>query len=102
MGQAPAIAITVGAVTLANEALFAPLAQHPGRAVQPGQVNVNWRIIPATALFALGLGALERLSEPFAAGLGYIALFTVLFTRTGNALSPVENLSKVLGYGGKA
>lgn len=96
MVQASALAITVGAVSLSNEALFAPLAAHH----EPFK-TVNWRIIPATALFALALAGLEKLSEPFAVGIGSIALFTVLFTRTGNAPAPIENLSTVLGYNRK-
>lgn len=95
MARAAALAITVGAISLSNEALFAPLAEHqlPFKAV-------NWRIVPATALFALALTGVEHLSEPFAVGIGYIALFTVLFTRTGNAPAPIENVSAVLGYTG--
>lgn len=93
MARAAGLAITVGAISFANEALFAPLAEH-----KPTGVGVNWRIVPATALFALALTGIEQLSEPFAVGIGYIALFTVLFARTGNAPAPIENVSAVLGY----
>lgn len=93
MAEAASIAIAVGAISFANEALFAPLASH-----QPVNKSVNWRIVPATALFALALTGLEHLSQPLAVGIGYIALFTVLFTRTGNAASPIENVAVMLGY----
>lgn len=93
MAEAATLAITVGAVTFANEALFAPLAEH-----QHAFKAVNWRIIPATALFAIALTGVSQLSQPFATGIGWIALFTVLFTRTGNAPAPIENVSTILGY----
>jgi hypothetical protein len=90
---ATGLAVTVGVISFANEALFAPLAEHQ----QPFKA-VNWRIVPATALFALALGGIEHLSQPLAVGIGTIALFTVLLTRTGNAPAPVENIAVVLGY----
>ena len=93
MAQSTGVALAVGTITAANEALFAPLAEHH----KPFE-NFNWRIIPATLLFAGALAGLEKLSEPFAVGLGYIALFTVLLTRTGNAPAPIENIATVLGY----
>jgi len=95
MADGPEIALAVGAITAANEALFAPLSGHG----TPWQ-NFNWRIIPATGVFALALFGLEQVSPQAAKGVGYIALITVLFTRVGNAPSPLENLSNVLGYGG--
>lgn len=83
----------VGGITAANELLFAPLAGHG----TPWK-DFNWRVIPATAVFALALAGIEQLSPVFAKGLGYIALITVLFAPMGNAPAPAENLSKVLGY----
>lgn len=95
MAEPAGLAITVGTISFANEALFAPLAEH-----RPTGTDLNWRIIPATALFALALTGISKLSEPFAVGIGYIALFTVLFARTGNAPAPIENVATVLGYSG--
>lgn len=91
--NATGIALTVGAVTAANEALFAPLAGNG----TPWQ-NFNWRIIPATGVFALALAGLDQVSHTLAVGIGVTALVTVLFTRLGNAPAPVENVTKVLGY----
>jgi hypothetical protein len=88
--SAPAIAITVGSITAANELLFAPLAG--------GKTQFNWRLIPATAGFALLLAGLEKLSPKLADGIGIAALVTVLFTRVGNAPAPIENVDKLLGY----
>jgi hypothetical protein len=89
------IALAVGGITAANELFFAPVTG--GGTL--GQFN--WRIIPATGVFALVLAGLEKVSPQFAAGLGYTALVTVLFTRIGKAPAPVENITRVLGYGGK-
>jgi hypothetical protein len=96
MSDAAGIAVTVGVITAANEAVFAPLAGHG----TPWK-DFNWRIVPATVVFALALTGIEQLSPAFARGLGYIALVTVLFTRVGNAPAPLENVAQVLGYGGK-
>jgi hypothetical protein len=95
MAESTGVALAVGGITAANEALFAPLAGHG----TPWE-DFNWRIVPATAIFALALYGIEQISPVFAKGLGYIALITVLLARFGNAPSPVENLNKILGYGG--
>jgi hypothetical protein len=93
VAESTGIALAVGGITAVNELLFAPLAGHG----TPWK-DFNWRIIPATAVFALALGGIEQLSPVFAKGLGYIALVTVLFARLGNAPAPAENLMNVLGY----
>jgi hypothetical protein len=93
---AAGLALTCGLITAANEAVFSPLAAHG----QPWK-GFNWRIIPATGIFAVALYGLEKLSPPFAQGIGYIALVTVLFARPGNAPAPAQNLETILGYGGK-
>ena len=87
------IALAVGGITAANEAIFAPLAGN-GTLVD----SLNWRIIPATAIFALALGGLDKLSPEFAKLIGYTALITSLFIETGKAGSVVSNVTKVLGY----
>jgi hypothetical protein len=90
MARTTGIVLATGAATLANEVVFAPLL---GEAV-----NVNWRILPATAGLALALAGLERLSEPFAVGLAWLAFGTALFVPFGNAPTPVQNAARVLGY----
>src|SRR5258708_23804831 len=89
MGAA-GVAVVVGSITAANELLFAPLAG--------GKTSFNWRIIPATAGFALLLAGLEQISPKLANGIGFTALITVLFTRVGHAPAPIENVDKLLGY----
>lgn len=96
MAQSTGIILAVGAISFANEAIFAPIA---------GGGNVrsdwNWRIIPATAVAAALLAALEQVSAPLAVGVAYISLITVLFARLGNAPAPVENVANALGYKAK-
>lgn len=93
MASAPGIILAAGAITLANEAVFAPLASG-------GNITAhfNWRIIPATAGAALALAGLSHLSEQFATGVAWIALVTVLFAKLGNAQPPLVNAANMLGY----
>jgi hypothetical protein len=92
MAESTGIALAVGGITAANEAIFAPLAGN-GTLI----TSLNWRIIPATAIFAIALGGLEKLSPEFAKLIGYTALITSLFVNTGKAGNVVDNLNKVLG-----
>lgn len=89
--SAAGIAIATGSLTAANELFFAPVTG------QGAIDNFNWRIIPATAIFALFLNALEKINPTIANGIGYTALITALVVPFGNARSPVENLSAFLG-----
>ena len=91
MAESTGIALAIGGITLANEAIFAPMA---GQSVQ-----INWRVIPATIGLALALSALENVAPEFAVGLAWLGLVTALFVRFGNAPTPIENASKVLGFG---
>ena len=95
MATSTGIVLAVGGITAANELLFAPLAGDG----TPWK-NFNWRIIPATGVFALAMAGLEQLSPQLAIGLSLTALVTVLFASFGKAPPPVTNLSKILGYGG--
>jgi hypothetical protein len=93
--SAAGVAISVGAVTAANEVFFAPVTGN-------GTLSeFNWRIIPATAVFALLLNSLEKFSPTLANGIGYTALITALFVSVGNAKSPIQNLNTFLGVGAK-
>jgi hypothetical protein len=91
--SAPGIFLAAGAVTLANEAVFAPVSSG-------GKITAdfNWRVIPATLLGALAFGGLAQVAPGFAAGLAGLVLLTVLLVPMGKAGSPVANASKMLGY----
>lgn len=93
MAKSTGIILAVGAITFANEAVFAPVAS--GGTVQ---TDLNWRIVPATLIAAALLSALEQVSERLAVGIAYISMITVLFARLGNAPAPVENVAVALGY----
>lgn len=93
MAQSTGIVLAAGAITLANEAVFAPVAS--GGSITS---NFNWRIIPATAGLALALGGLEKIAPQFATGLAWLVLGSVFLVKTGNAPTPLDNALKVLGY----
>lgn len=92
-GSAAVLFLAAGAITLANEAVFAPVSSG-------GKISAdfNWRIIPATLLGAFALGGLSRLAPGFATGLAALCLMAVLLLPFGNAPSPLQNVSKILGY----
>lgn len=91
METAAGIALATGGITAANELFFAPVTGS-------GAKSFNFRIIPATVIFAVGLQGLSSLSPTLAKGIGITALVTVLFTRVGNAPAPIENIDKFLGF----
>lgn len=91
MAQSTGPVLAVGAITLANEALFAPAAG-------AGKIAVNWRVVPATAGLALALAGLEKVAPGFAVGLAWLSLLAALSIRFGNAPTPLENALKILGY----
>jgi hypothetical protein len=92
MAESTGIVIAVGAITAANEVFFAPILHEKG-------VQFNWRLIPATAGLALALAGLEHIAPKFAVGLAWLSLATALVVPLGNAPTPLQNASKVLGYG---
>jgi ABC-type Fe3+-siderophore transport system permease subunit len=100
MAESTGLALSVGGVTLANLMVLNPMAQGKGIDVSQG-----WRVIPATAIFALMLAGIEQLPGPsskiFAKGLAGIALITVVFTSPVKGTnSPVKNLASIAKVGG--
>lgn len=91
MGPAADIALATGVISGINELIFAPLAGN-------GKPDFNWRLIPATAIFALGVQGLSGIAPQIAMGVAVTALLTALLTNLGKAGSPVLNASKALGY----
>lgn len=92
MAESTGFILAAAGIAAANEAIFAPAAT--GR---PLWKDFNWRIVPATGVAVLVLAGLEQLSPPLGKGLAMIALLTVLMVPVGNAPSPVENVSKMMG-----
>lgn len=89
MAASTGIVLATGAITAANELVFAPL--------EGQKIRFNWRIIPATGLLALALAGLEHLSRPFAVGLAWLGLITVLVVPVGNAPTPLDSAARILG-----
>lgn len=92
MASAAGLILAAAGITAANEAIFVP-----ANTGKPLWNDFNWRLVPATAVAVLSLSALEKLSPPLAKGLAALALFAVIFVPTGNAPSPVDNLTKMIG-----
>lgn len=92
MASSTGLILAAAGITAANEVIFIP-----ANAGKPLWDDFNWRLIPATAVAVLTLSALEKLSPPLAKGLAGLALLSVLIVPFGNAPSPVDNLSKMIG-----
>jgi hypothetical protein len=82
--------LAVGAITIANRSLLSPK-----------QEEIDFRVIPATAIAAAGLALLERVNEQIAVGIAWISLVTVLFVRFGKSPAPSENLLRIMRKGNK-
>lgn len=95
VATAAGIVIATGGLTLLNEALNAPYSNGSTDVLS----SINWRVIPATVVAALMIGGLASVNEPVAKMVAGLGLIAVLFTRMGNAPSPVEHLVAVMGYG---
>jgi hypothetical protein len=93
--NAAGIVITAGAIAAANEAVFIPMENHTG--FNWSQDSALFRLIPATAVLALTLTGLEKVSEPLGKGLAGLVLLAVLILPMGKAPSPLENAGKVFG-----
>jgi hypothetical protein len=96
MLQSTGLVLTAGGIVVANELIFAPM--EAGKTANLS--TFNWRIVPATAVLALVLGGLEKLSKPLGVGLAGLALLSILIVPVGNAPTPIDNASKLFGKGG--
>lgn len=83
--------ILAGTLAAANEALFSPLAA--GSSPDWGSV---WRLVPATAGLALGLGLMEKAAPEFATGLAWLLVAGVFLFPPGHAAPILTNVNKVL------
>lgn len=93
MAKSTGLALAAGGIALTNELVFAPIASGKG----PAWNDVNWRIIPATAILAVTLMGLEKIAPQFAVGLAGLAVVSVLVVPYGKAPSPLENAAKAFG-----
>lgn len=95
MARAAGFVVAAGAIVAANEVIFVPI-----QSGSPAWNNLNWRIVPATAIMALLLSGVESLAPEFGAALGGLVLLSVLVIPFGNAPSPLQNLASAV-KGGK-
>jgi hypothetical protein len=85
MAKSTAPILLTGAVSFGNQWL--------------GNGDLDLKIVIATGIAAGGLALLEQVPgmAPIAAGIGWIAFVTLLFTRLNGKPSPVDNLGKLTG-----
>lgn len=64
-----------------------------------GNDHLDLRILVAGAVATGGLALVSKVSDPLATGIAWIAFVTLMFTRLGGRPSPVDNISKLTGFG---
>lgn len=77
--------LATGGITFANGWIF-------------NNQGPDFRVLLGTAIAAGGLALFENVSAELAAGIAWIALVTVLFTRFKGKPSPAENLLRISGF----
>lgn len=97
MASAAGIVLAAGGIAAANEAIFVPISQGKDFGSSIKNDTNLWRLVPATAILALTLTGLEKVSEPLGKGLAGLVLLAVLILPVGNAPTPLENAAKMVG-----
>jgi len=97
MASAAGIVLAAGGIAAANEAIFVPISSGKDFATSIKTDSNLWRLVPATAILALTLTGLEKISEPLGKGLAGLVLLAVLILPVGNAPTPLENAAKMVG-----
>jgi len=96
MASAAGLVLAAGGIAAANEAIFVPISQGKNFTTSVTSDTNLWRIVPATAILAIVLNGLEKLSEPLGKGLAGLVLLAVLIVPVGNAPTPIANAQKAL------
>lgn len=97
MASAAGLVLAAGGIAAANEAIFAPLAEHKDFTTSIKTDTNLWRLVPATAILALTLTGLENMAPGFAKGLAGLVLLAVLVIPVGNANPPLSNIASFVG-----
>jgi hypothetical protein len=95
MPSAAGMVLAAGGIAAANEAIFAPMVSGKDFATSLQNDTNLWRLIPATAILALTLGGVEKISAPLGKGFAGLVLMAVLIVRVGNSPTPIENISRI-------
>jgi hypothetical protein len=88
--------LAAGGIVAVNEALFVPIETG-----KPPDFSSVWKLVPATALLAVGLVGLEKAVPEFTVGLAKLLLVGVLVFPIGKAPTPLESAASLVGGGGK-
>lgn len=96
MAQSTGWVLAAGGIVAVNEALFVPI--ETGR---PPDFASVWRVLPATALLAVGLAFLERAVPEFATGIAKLLVLGVLVFPVGNAPTPLQNAAALVSKTGQ-
>ena len=96
MASAAGLVLAAGGIAAANEAIFVPIAAGKDFTTSLKTDTNLWRIVPATAILAMVLTGLEKISEPLGKGLAGLVLLAVLIVPVGNAPTPIENAEKMI------
>lgn len=102
MTNAASLVLAAGGIAAANEAIFAPLSQGKDFTTSIKDDTNIWRLVPATAILALTLTGLEKISEPLGKGLAGLVLLAVLIIPVGNASPPITNVASFVTNSQKA
>lgn len=97
MAESTGWVLAAGGIVAVNEAVFVPA--ETGKTPDFGSV---WRLLPATALLAVGLAGLERAVPQFATGVAKLLVLAVLVFPVGNAPTPLANAAALVSGTGKA
>lgn len=97
MAQSTGWVLAAGGIVAVNEALFVP-----AETGKPPDFASVWRVLPATALLAVGLAFLERAVPQFAVGIGKLMVLGVLVFPVGNAPTPLQNAAALVSKTGHA
>lgn len=99
MASAAGLVLAAGGIAAANEAIFTPMVQGKDFTSTIKADTNLWRIVPATAILALTLTGLEKVSEPLGKGLAALVLLAVLITPVGKAPTPLEIAAAAINKG---
>lgn len=91
MAESTSWVLAAGSIVAVNEAVFVPA--ETGQAPDFSSV---WRLIPATALLAVGLAFLEKAVPEFATGIAKLLVLGVLVFPVGKAPTPLQNASRLV------
>jgi|ERR1700744_3115340 len=96
MASAAGLVLVAGGIAAANEAIFTPLSEGKNFSTTISSDTNLWRIVPATAILALTLTGLEKISEPLGKGLAGLCVLAVLIVPIGKASPPTTTAANAL------